>query len=185
MKLKNAEILKKNWLPVSKLTWGIWWILTWALESLKNLHFNGLLLTKVYNVWVKKHREVMFNDSGDRCKIWRITDFWFAKWNEKFGKFSPEHSKVSKLENVRKCMNLEFTEEFCIMAIKNDAKFEEELTCRFKIDMRNLTDFLTCALTNLRNLHFNGLIFTKIHNAWARKLQRNYVGWHWRLVQNL
>ena len=25
--------------------------------------------------------------------------------------------------------------------MKNDAKFEEELTCRFKIDMRNLTNF--------------------------------------------
>ena len=24
---------------------------------------------------------------------------------------------------------------------KNDAKFEEELTCRFKIDIRNLTNF--------------------------------------------
>ena len=27
------------------------------------------------------------------------------------------------------------------MTIKNDAKFEEELTCRFKIDMKNLTNF--------------------------------------------
>ena len=27
------------------------------------------------------------------------------------------------------------------MKMKNDAKFEEELTCRFKIDMRNLTNF--------------------------------------------
>ena len=27
------------------------------------------------------------------------------------------------------------------MTMKNDAKFEEELTCRFKIDMRNLTNF--------------------------------------------
>ena len=27
------------------------------------------------------------------------------------------------------------------MAMKNDAKSEEELTCRFKIDMRNLTNF--------------------------------------------
>ena len=26
------------------------------------------------------------------------------------------------------------------MAMKNDAKIEEELTCHFKIDMRNLTD---------------------------------------------
>ena len=27
------------------------------------------------------------------------------------------------------------------MTMKNDAKFEEELTCYFKIDMRNLTNF--------------------------------------------
>ena len=27
------------------------------------------------------------------------------------------------------------------MTMKNDATFEEELTCRFKIDMGNLTDF--------------------------------------------
>ena len=27
------------------------------------------------------------------------------------------------------------------MTMKNDVKFEEELICRFKIDMRNLTDF--------------------------------------------
>ena len=27
------------------------------------------------------------------------------------------------------------------MAMKNDTKFEEELTCEFKMDMRNLTNF--------------------------------------------
>ena len=27
------------------------------------------------------------------------------------------------------------------MTMKNDAKFEEELTCHFKIDMRNLMNF--------------------------------------------
>ena len=27
------------------------------------------------------------------------------------------------------------------MTMKNDAKFEEELTCRFKTNMRNLTNF--------------------------------------------
>ena len=30
---------------------------------------------------------------------------------------------------------------FCVMSMKNDTKFEEELTCQFKIDMRNLTNF--------------------------------------------
>ena len=37
-------------------------------------------------------------------------------------------------------MNLKFTEELCVMAMKNDAKFGEKLTCRFKIDIRNLTN---------------------------------------------
>ena len=27
------------------------------------------------------------------------------------------------------------------MAMKNDTKFEEELTCHFKVDMRNLKNF--------------------------------------------
>ena len=38
-------------------------------------------------------------------------------------------------------MSLKFTEELCVMKMKNDAKFGEELTCHFKIDLRNLTNF--------------------------------------------
>ena len=38
-------------------------------------------------------------------------------------------------------MNLKFTSELCFMTMKNDAKFEEELTCEFKIDMRNFMNF--------------------------------------------
>ena len=38
-------------------------------------------------------------------------------------------------------MSLKFTKELSVMTMKNDAKFEEELTCDFKIDMRNLTNF--------------------------------------------
>ena len=41
----------------------------------------------------------------------------------------------------RKCMSLKFTEELFVMTMKNDAKFEEELTCRSKIDIRNLGNF--------------------------------------------
>ena len=38
-------------------------------------------------------------------------------------------------------MTLKFTGEFCTMTMKNDTKFEEELTYQFKVDMRNLTNF--------------------------------------------
>ena len=32
------------------------------------------------------------------AKFEKKTDLWFGKWYEEFGKFLPEHSKVSKLE---------------------------------------------------------------------------------------
>ena len=38
-------------------------------------------------------------------------------------------------------MSLKFTEELCVMRMKNGAKFEEDLTCQSKIDIRNLTNF--------------------------------------------
>ena len=38
-------------------------------------------------------------------------------------------------------MSFKFTEKLCIMTMRNDTKFEEELTCRFKTDIRNLTNF--------------------------------------------
>ena len=38
-------------------------------------------------------------------------------------------------------MSLKFTEELCVMSMKNNAEFGEELACHFKIDMRNLTNF--------------------------------------------
>ena len=37
------QIFKKNWLVSPEIRNGVWPILTWALENLKNLHINGLL----------------------------------------------------------------------------------------------------------------------------------------------
>ena len=45
------------------------------------------------------------------------------------------------LSKVRKCMSLKFTEKLIVMAMKKDAKLEEELTCCSKIDMRTLANF--------------------------------------------
>ena len=35
-------------------------------------------------------------------------------------------------------MSLKLTGKFCVMTMKNEAKFEKGLTCQFKIDMKNL-----------------------------------------------
>ena len=65
----------------------------------------------------------------------------------------------------------------------HDAKLEEELTCRFKIGMKTLMNF-DPSTRNPQNLHFNGLRLTKAY-VWVKKLQRSYVWWHWRLMQDL
>ena len=77
--------LKRNWLVVLKLTWGTSQILTRALESLKNLCFNWLLVTKVYIVWATKvqrsylswHWRVMQILKKNWLVVWKMTwEIW-------------------------------------------------------------------------------------------------------------
>ena len=44
---------------------------------------------------------------------------------------------------------------------------------------------LTGALKNPQNLHFKRMLLTKVCNVWANKVQRSYVWWYGRLIQNL
>ena len=63
------------------------------------------IFTLMGSVWakyilfkLKKYRGIIFHDTEEWCKIWRKTGLLLEKWCQEFGKFSPEHSKVSKLE---------------------------------------------------------------------------------------
>ena len=130
---------------------------------------------------LKEYRGVIFHDTEAWCKIWRKTGLWFEKWHEKFGKFSSEHSKVSKLGlwwgsfvQSWKCMSLTFTEELCIMTEENDAKREEELTCHFKTDIRNLTNFDPSTWKSKKFTLWLAPL-TNVYNVWAKKVQRSYV----------
>ena len=167
--IRVVQNLKGNLFFVSKVT-RIWWILIWALKSLKNLHFDCSLLCTVYNVWLKKVQRSIFHDTEESWKIWRKTDLWFRNWHEEFCKFSSEHLEMSKLVfswdtfvPSRKCMSYKLNE-----------KSEDELTCRFKIDIRNSVNF-DLSTQKSQNLHFNGLLLTKLYNFWAKKVQRSYV----------
>ena len=62
--------------------------------------------------------------------------------------FYQNHLKVSKLVfpwnpfvQSKKCMSYKLAEQLQVMTPKNDEKSEEELTCRFKLDIRKLTNF--------------------------------------------
>ena len=155
----------------------IWWILTWALKILRI----STMITSFYARYItfdlKKSRWVIFrdNDAAEWYKIWRTADLWFGKWYKEHDKFSLEHLANSKLGfwwdpfiQSRKCMSLKFTEEFCVITMKNDARFEEELTCRFKIDT-TIWQILIRIFKCLKNLHFNWLLLTKVYNFCTKK----------------
>ena len=144
------ENLKSNWLVVSKLTWRIWRILTWTLRNLKNLHFNGLLLSKGYNVWAKKrYRRVFLHGPEYWCNIWRKTALCFQKFHEEFSKFSAQHVQKSKnrdfdgilLSKVENLWAQNLQGKFMSWQWRMIQRFEEAMTCDFKIDTRNLTNF--------------------------------------------
>ena len=139
---RGIQNLERNWLVVSKLAKAIWHILTWLLKSLKGFHFNGLLLSKVCIVWAEKversyllwHWGIMQILKKEWPVVWKKTwEIWQiftrALVSVKFGTLWDPFSQS------RKGMTLKFTEELCVMTMKNDTKIPEELTCRFKIDM--------------------------------------------------
>ena len=52
-------------------------------------------------------------------------------------------------------MTLKFAEELCVMTMKNNAKFEEELTCHSKTD-EEFPQILTRTLKSLKNCSLIG-----------------------------
>ena len=71
----------------------IWWIWIRAHKSLKNLHFGWSLLCKVYNVWPNKVQRSYLSWHWRVMQNLNKNDLWSGK----FGRFSPEHLKVSKM----------------------------------------------------------------------------------------
>ena len=103
--------------------------------------------------------------------------------------FTKAISKVSKLEiwwdpfvQSRKCMGLKFTNKLCVMTMENNAKYEEELNCQFKIDMRNLRDF--DLITSKTCIVIDCFWPKYTYNIWAKKVQRSCVWWHLILMLN-
>ena len=119
--------LKKTLIFVPKTT-RIWWILTWALKILIIFTLTGSFCAKYITYSLKNFKGIIDkrNTANFHQSTWKISKLGF--WCDPF-------------IQSRKCMILKFTEELRVMKMKNDAKLEEELTCRFRIGMMNLTSF--------------------------------------------
>ena len=165
---------KKRWLVVSKLRERIWQILTWALESLKNLQFNSLLLTKVYNVWAKKvqgsyvwwHWRLIQNLKEKWLLLpkmtWGIWQIWTrALQGLKIRTFMGSFHQKWKLYDLKTYRGVMWhdNEQWC-KNVKRNWLVSPKLT-------REIYRILTRALKNLRHVRFNELLLTKECNVWA------------------
>ena len=135
----------------------------WSSKISPNLYFNRLL--KVYKILAKKYRGVMSHDSEDWCKIWRKTDLLFQKGD---------------IQKVRSPKIPEFWHPplpfFVLVCFR--ALFEWPQMTRIWLN-------LTWALETLQNLHFHLFLLCIVFNVWPKKVQRSYLLWHWRVMQNL
>ena len=69
------------------------------------------------------------------------------------------------------------------MTLKSDAKFEEKLICCLKND-KNLVHFDQIT-QNSQNYRFGWFLLGKVCKVSPKKVQRSYVSWHWRVMENL
>ena len=65
-------------------------------------------------------------------------------------------------------MTLKFAEELYVMTMKSNAKFEEELNCHFKADMRNLTNFDSSTQKSKKSALWMAYL-AKVYDVWAKK----------------
>ena len=70
------------------------------------------------------------------------------------------------------------------MTLKSYAKFEGKLTLGSKNDMRNLVN-LNASSGKSENLHFDVLLLSIAYKVSAKKVQKNYLSWHWKEIQTL
>ena len=57
------------------------------MQAVKNFHFDGILLSKVYKVLDEKVQKSYVSWHWRVMQSLQKTDSWFQKWHEKFSEF--------------------------------------------------------------------------------------------------
>ena len=119
-----------------------------------------------------------YKRSPPKCKI---PDFWNLKALVKFhqictliGYFCWKCIKFQLKKVWTSCVSWY---QRVVQNLKRNLVFVSKMTRIWWILIR--------ALKSLKNLHFDWSLLCKVYNVWPKKVQRSYISWHWRAMQNL
>ena len=122
--------------------------MTQALESLKNFHFNGVLLSKLYNAWAKKVHWINLPWNWSGIQNLQRNRFVISNWHTEFYKFGPEHSWISKTFNLigsfwTKYIMFELKKYMQIIFHETEEGYKiwPEIDLSVQIDIGNFTNF--------------------------------------------
>ena len=126
----------------------------WHSKSIQNLKENWLMLLKMtWRIWQ------ILTGALQSLKVGTLIGWFFPK------------QKMYELKTYRGFMSHD-NEEWCKIWRFEDILFycfvSSKLTCR-------MWRILIRALTNLKDLQFNGLLLTKVYNVSTEKVQKTYV----------
>ena len=120
---------------------------------------------------LKNYRGVMCTDTEEWWKVWRGIDLSFQNWHEEFDELWLENSKASRICTLMGS----FWPTYIILKYILPFLFSVDNTIVYHV-----TGKYTCILVHgVINLLCN------VCNVWAKKAQRCYLSWHWRLIQNM
>ena len=132
---------------------------------------------------------------------WEITVLYFFSWNfiwfwqkeptevENF-KLSTAHVKFHQICTLigsfyGEYIKFQLKKYRGVMSHDTENRYQiwkKPIYC-FKND-KNLVNFHS-STQSLKNLHFDGSFSCKVYNVRPKKVRRNYLTWHWRVMQNL
>ena len=141
---------------------------------------------------LKKYRGVIFHNTKGWYKIWRGIDLSFQNWQEEFDIVWLEHLEVSKIFPLMgsfwakyilfepkkyRGVVLHDIEEWC--------KIWSGINLSFENWHEEFDKFWPDHLKVSKKFPFNRLFLSKVYIVCAKRVQRSYLSWHWRVIQNL
>ena len=147
-----------------------------AVESPKSWNSMGYICLKTTFLHLK-HLQI--------CLTLLSTDLWFGKWHEEYGNFFPEHSKLGfwwdPLIQTWKSMSLKSTGVICH---DNEElhKIWRGTDLSFQSWHEDFDEFWSEHFKVSKMFMF---LLSKVYIVWTKKVQRSYLSWNWRGIQNL